>query len=82
MICLWWGGNLSWIPLLCKNYKKELEDFIRNVNIQKETEKFKEEVLLKEANDFNSIFVSYGSDCYRLGMQNIIEQCKKYLTNV
>lgn len=62
--------------------KKELEDFIRNVNIQKETEKFKEEVLLKEANDFNSIFVSYGSDCYRLGMQNIIEQCKKYLTNV
>ncbi len=61
--------------------KKELEDFIRNVNIQKETEKFKEEVLLKQANDFNSIFVSYGSDCYRLGMQNIIEQCKKYLIN-
>lgn len=61
--------------------KKELEDFIKNVDIQKETEKFKEEVLLKEANDFNSILVSYGSDCYRQGMKNIIEQCKKYLTN-
>lgn len=61
--------------------KKELEDFIRNVNIQEEADKFKKEILLKEANGFNSILVSYGSDCYRLGMQNIIEQCKKYLTN-
>lgn len=61
--------------------KKELEDFIRNVNIQEETDKFKKEILLKEANGFNSILVSYGSDCYKLGMQNIIEQCKKYLTN-
>lgn len=67
-----------------RNYfqnKKELEDFIRNVNIQEEADKFKKEILLKEANGFNSILVSYGSDCYRLGMQNIIEQCKKYLTN-
>ena len=67
-----------------RNYfqnKEELEDFIRNVNIQEETDKFKKEILLKEANGFNSILVSYGSDCYRLGMQNIIEQCKKYLTN-
>ena len=61
--------------------KKGLEDFIRNVNIQEEADKFKKEILLKEANGFNSILVSYGSDCYRLGMQNIIEQCKKYLTN-
>ena len=61
--------------------KKELEDFIRNVNIQKETENFKKELLLKQANSFSSILISYGSDCYRLGMQNIIEQCKKYLTN-
>jgi hypothetical protein len=73
-------------PLLepLRNYfqnKKELEDFIRNVNIQEEADKFKKEILLKEANGFNSILVSYGSDCYRLGMQNIIEQCKKYLTN-
>lgn len=65
----------------CFQNKKELEDFIRNVNIQKETEKFKEEVLLKQANGFNSILASYGSDCYRQGMQNIIEQCKKYLSN-
>ena len=67
-----------------RNYfqnKEELEDFIRNVNIQEETDKFKKEILLKEANGFNSILVSYGSDCYKLGMQNIIEQCKKYLTN-
>lgn len=67
-----------------RNYfqnKKELEDFIRNVNIQEEADKFKKEILLKEANGFNSILVSYGSDCYRLGMQNILEQCKKYLTN-
>jgi hypothetical protein len=61
--------------------KEELEDFIRNVNIQEETDKFKKEILLKEANGFNSILVSYGSDYYKLGMQNIIEQCKKYLTN-
>lgn len=61
--------------------KEELEDFIRNVNIQEETDKFKKEILLKEANGFNSILVSYGSSCYRLGMQNIIEQCKKYLTD-
>ena len=61
--------------------KKELEDFIRNVNIQEEADKFKKEILLKQANGFNSILVSYGSDCYRLGMQDILEQCKKYLTN-
>lgn len=61
--------------------KKELEDFITNVNIQKEAEKFKEEVLLKQTNGFNSILVSYGEGCYRLGMQNIIEQCKKYISN-